>query len=202
MTTIPERLRHIYQTAPEQTAVRLLHNQLPDQVLTYRDLLHNAAGYANALGLAGIQPGEVVILILQHGQDLVTSFFGAILHGAVPSIMPFLTEKLSPEQYRRSLSALFEITRPAAVVTYPEFLSEVQAAISAHSSIRSLLLCTEVQPVPDLDPLLLAGFRTQTRGYCPAAALLGHHWPAEGCCPLTPGCVQPVELLHAGTAPG
>jgi fatty-acyl-CoA synthase len=158
MTTIPERLRHIYQAAPDQTAVRLLHNQLPDQVLTYRDLLHNAAGYANALGLAGIQPGEVVILILQHGQDLVTSFFGAILHGAVPSIMPFLTEKLSPEQYRRSLSALFEITRPAAVVTYPEFLSEVQAAISAHSSIRSLLLCTEIQPVPDLDPLQLAGF--------------------------------------------
>jgi fatty-acyl-CoA synthase len=157
MTTIPQRLLQIYQFVPEQTAVRLLHNNEPDEVLTYQHLLHSAAGYARALKEAGIQPGEVVILILQHGEALLTSFFGAILHGAVPAIMPFLTEKLSPEQYRRSLAALFEITRPSAVITYPEFLSEVQAAISEDSTVRSLLLCSEILPEAELHPEQLAG---------------------------------------------
>jgi fatty-acyl-CoA synthase len=49
-----------------------------------------------------------VVLILQHGEDLIFSFFGAVLRGAIPSIMPFLTEKLSPERYRSDLSALIE----------------------------------------------------------------------------------------------
>ena len=52
--------------------------------------------------------------------------YGAILHGAIPSIMPFLTEKLLPERYRADLAALVSVTRPAAIVTYPEFEPEVQ----------------------------------------------------------------------------
>ena len=70
------------------------------------------------------------MLILQHGADLVYAFFGAILHGAIPSIMPFLTEKLLPERYRADLAALVGITRPAAIVTYPEFEPEVRAALA------------------------------------------------------------------------
>ncbi|MBN2147197.1 MAG: AMP-binding protein, partial [Anaerolineales bacterium] len=157
MTTLPQRLHSIYQSSPDQPAIRLLYNQKPEELLTYRDLLHGAGGYAQALAEAGIQPGEVVILILQHSQSLVFSFFGAILHGSIPSIMPFLTEKLSPEQYRHSLAALFEITRPAAVVTYPEFLGEVQDSIPANSSIRRVLISTDVHPVPHLEFNQLAG---------------------------------------------
>ena len=52
--------------------MRLLHNRQPDQALTYRHLLHGSAGYAHALAQAGIQPGEVVILILQHGETWPT----------------------------------------------------------------------------------------------------------------------------------
>jgi acyl-CoA synthetase (AMP-forming)/AMP-acid ligase II len=136
------------QQAPQQVCLRLLFNQQPEQAITYQALLQRSAGYAQALARAGIRPGEVVILILQHGEALVYAFFGAILHGAVPSIMPFLTEKLSPEQYRRSLAALFEISAPAAVITYPEFIGEVQQAISTGGSIRSVLLSSQVASPP------------------------------------------------------
>ncbi len=77
----------------------------------------------------GLRPGEVVILILQHGEDLIYSFWGAILYGAIPSIMPFLTEKLSPERYRADLAALLSVTKPAAIVTYPEFENEIRTAL-------------------------------------------------------------------------
>ena len=122
--------------------------------MTYRDLACGAAGYAAALGAAGVQPGEVVILILQHSEALATAFFGAVLHGAVPSIMPFLTEKLSPDSYRRSLKSLFEITRPAAVVTYPEFLSEVSDAIPPGGPVRSVLRTVDAAPAePDFSAM-------------------------------------------------
>lgn len=136
-------LQRAYQEEPDRVILRLLHNRLPEQAITYRDLLLGAAGYSRAYAQAGIQPGEVVILILNHGADLVYSFFGAVLHGAIPSIMPFLTEKLAPSQYRTALAALFEISEPAAVVTYAEFREEVEAARRG-SAVRSVLVGEEI----------------------------------------------------------
>lgn len=129
MDTIPQILFDAYRNAPDRTAITLLFSDRPEVALNYRDLVRFSAGYAASLAESGVATGEVVILILDHGADLVCAFFGAILHGAVPAIMPFLTEKLSTEHYRASLAALFAITSPRAIITYPEFVPEVQAAI-------------------------------------------------------------------------
>jgi fatty-acyl-CoA synthase len=145
MSTVTETLIKAYQEIPDQVAIHLLQANKADQPLTYRRLFQRAMDYAGALEGAGIKPGEVVIVILNHGEDLIYAFFGAILHGAIPSIMPFLTEKLIPEQYRRSLAALFEITTPTGVITYPDFVDEVKAATTQAKSLRSILISTEVQ---------------------------------------------------------
>jgi fatty-acyl-CoA synthase len=150
VTTFFTRLEELAGKSPGQTAIHWMEPRLPEQALSYAELARGAAGYAAALEAAGVQPGEVVVLILRHSPALVHSFFGAVLHGAVPAIMPFLTEKLSPETYRRSLKSLFEVTRPAAVVTYPEFQAEVRAAVAEAGSVRAVLLSSEVAPAdPD-----------------------------------------------------
>ncbi len=151
MTTFYSRLENLYSRSPQQTAVHWMQPRTPENPMTYRDLVCGAAGYAAALQAAGVQPGEVVILILQHSEALAASFFGAVLQGAIPAIMPFLTEKLSPDSYRRSLKSLFEVTQPAAVVTYPEFLAEVNDAIPAGGSMRSVLRTTDVSPRAEPD---------------------------------------------------
>ncbi len=143
--TIYQVIQQIYNNEPDRVAITLLLSNQPDQHITYRELISGAAGYARALSQAQVRPGEVVILILQHSKALIYSFFGAVLQGAIPSIMPFLTEKLAPEEYRRSLQALFEITAPAAVVSYPEFADEVCAAAKGKNSIRSILISSEVR---------------------------------------------------------
>jgi acyl-CoA synthetase (AMP-forming)/AMP-acid ligase II len=102
-----------------------------------------------------VNPGEVVILILDHGEALVYAFFGAILGGAIPSIMPFLTEKLSPEQYRAALEALFEITTPAAVITNTTFAGEVALA-SSRFKPREVLLSDPGPPEQNPEPGLAA----------------------------------------------
>ncbi|HNB53147.1 MAG TPA: fatty acyl-AMP ligase [Anaerolineales bacterium] len=128
MQTFPETLHHHVTHTPDRVAVTLLYSREPDQPITYRQLMDGAGRYAAMFGQAGIRPGEVVVLILDHGPELIFAFFGAVLHGAIPSILPYLTEKLDPEHYRKSLAALFDLTAPAAVLTAPAFAAEVDAA--------------------------------------------------------------------------
>ena len=186
MTTFFQRLRELYENSPDQTVLHWMDARQPEHPISYRELICGAAGYAGALEDAGVQPGEVVVLILQHSEALVYSFFGAILHGAIPAIMPFLTEKLAPETYRRSLKSLFEVTAPAAVVTYPEFLAEVEAAISSGGSVRKVLLSTEIGPRAEPDFSAMRG-----RERTPEDVVLLQH--SSG----TTGLQKGVALSHA-----
>jgi acyl-CoA synthetase (AMP-forming)/AMP-acid ligase II len=158
-TTFPEQLKALHSRMPDRVAVTLQFPGRDDMALTYDSLLCGASSYAEALERAGIQPGEVVVLILQHGEDLVNSFWGAILHGAIPSIMPFLTEKLSPERYRADLAALISVTRPAAIVTYPGFEAEMRAALREGDSVRSVIVTNQVEPRAAIDFASLQGFQ-------------------------------------------
>ncbi len=140
MTTLPYLLQHAYQTVPDKTSIILQFAGQEDKKITYRDLLHGANRYAMTYAKHGIKKGEVIILILQHGEDLIYSFWGAILHGAIPSIMPFLTEKLAPEKYRADLASLISITKPTTIVTYPEFENEIQSALVEGDSVKNIIL--------------------------------------------------------------
>ncbi|MCC6299866.1 MAG: AMP-binding protein [Anaerolineales bacterium] len=158
-STFSRQLQSLHARTPDRVALTLQFSNRDDLPITNYQLLLGASSYARALTLAKIQSGEVVILILQHGEDLVYAFWGAILHGAIPSIMPFLTEKLSPERYRADLSALVSVTQPAAIVTYPEFESEVRAALKEGDSVREVIVTDKVEKLTELDFNSLAGFQ-------------------------------------------
>ena len=144
---------------PEQTAIHLLHSNLPDAQVTYRCLVAGAGAYAETLKKKGIRPGEVVVLILQHGLDLINAYWGTVLHGAIPSIMPFLTEKLLPERYRADLASLVAITQPASIITYPEFSAEVHATLRPDDSVRCVLLTDQVEENPQFDVAQFSGLQ-------------------------------------------
>lgn len=145
MKNIAENLLTSYEQVPEFPILKLLFSQKSEQEITYRQLIQGAAAYETTLKIFGISAGDVVILILNYSENLVFAFFGAILHGTIPSIMPFLTEKLEPELYRQSLVSLFKITNPSAVITYPEFMDEVRTAASGTPSIHAVISTDDVQ---------------------------------------------------------
>jgi len=155
MKTFSAILQSAYSTIPESVIITLQKAGEEDFPIRYKTLIEGAAGYAKTYAQHGIKPGEVVILILQHGMDLVYAFWGAVLHGAIPSIMPYLTEKLLPERYRHDLEALISVTKPVAIVTYPEFVGEVRPALKEGDSVRTLILSDAVaQPSePDFDQM-------------------------------------------------
>ncbi|HSL43626.1 MAG TPA: AMP-binding protein [Anaerolineales bacterium] len=157
--TFPEQLKELHARIPDRVAITLQFSGREDVPLTYNQLLRGASAYARTMERQRIQPGEVVVLILQHGEDLIYAFWGAILHGAIPSIMPFLTEKLSPDRYRADLSALISITQPAAIVTYPEFQADVQSALHEGDSVRTVIVTDQIESQFDIDFSSLQGFQ-------------------------------------------
>jgi acyl-CoA synthetase (AMP-forming)/AMP-acid ligase II len=159
MTTFSERLKALHSWTPDRIAITLQFSGRDDLPITYDQLLRASSSFAQTLDHEGILPGEVVVLILQHGENLIYSFWGAILQGAIPSIMPFLTEKLSPERYKADLSALISVTKPAAIVTYPEFEGEVRAALQKGDSVRSVVVAGRIEAQADIDFASLKSFQ-------------------------------------------
>jgi fatty-acyl-CoA synthase len=155
MTTLSNLLHRSFLEVPEKRSIVLQFAGQPDSELTYRQLILGANQYALTYAREEINPGEVVLLILQHGQDLAFSFWGAVLHGAIPAIMPFLSEKLSPERYRADLASLISITKPAAIITSAEFESEARSALMPGDSIRKVIVTDTIEPQsePDFDSL-------------------------------------------------
>src|SRR6266540_77156 len=145
MSILPERLKALHSRTPERIAVTLQFAGKDDFPITYNQLFRGADSFARTLARQEIQPGEVVVMILQHSEELIYSFWGTILHGAIPSIMPFLTEKLSPERYRADLASLISVTRPAAIVTYPEFEADVRSALKPGDCVRGVLLTSQLE---------------------------------------------------------
>ena len=152
MTTLGERLRQQAAIKGDAIAVHLQTAGQPDASISYRELVRGSTAFADEYAREGLVAGDVVVLIQQHGADLVHAFWGAILHGVVPSIMPYLTEKLSPEQYRNDLASLIKVTRPAAVVTYPEFEGEVRSSIKPGSTVRRVIVTGQEGSAADVNP--------------------------------------------------
>jgi fatty-acyl-CoA synthase len=183
--TIPGNLIQTYQEAPDQVSIVVQQAGQDDFPITYLEMIERASCYATAYREAQIKPGEVIILILQHGPDLIYAFWGAILHGCIPAIMPFLTEKLSPERYQADLEALFSVTRPAAVLTYTAFQSDVANAGSANQSIRTILLSETIK----MDTVQLTDFSFVSPRTAEDIAVLQH---SSG----TTGLQKGIALSH------
>jgi len=160
MTMFTEVLRDFFEREPDRVTITLQFPGQPDFPITYRELIERSNDYAAAYARAGVKPGDVVILILQHGKELVYSFWGAVLLGAVPSMMPFLTEKLSPDRYRADLSALFSHAHPTGVVTYPEFEADVRMLVGESGpSVRDVLITDRIPRQEKLEFSALPGMR-------------------------------------------
>jgi fatty-acyl-CoA synthase len=184
MATLASQLVRFASDSPDTICLWLLSQTAPPQAVRYVDLYREAQRWAKALQSSGVQEGDVVIIIQQHDPRLIYAFWGAALLGAIPSILPFPTEKLDPDSYRRSLHALIEVTGPAAIVTYPEFEPELRVFLDPPSPLKAILtqpadaLIESVEKAPGVgraeDDLALLQHSSGTTGLQKGVALT--HW--------------------------
>ncbi len=136
---------HLVQHAPDGNAVTLI---APDdrQTITYRTFFEQSAHYARALEKAGVQPGDLVVLVLQHGADVLYAFWGALLLGAIPSIMPFLTPKLDPRRYYDSVRKLVMLSEVKAVITYPGQQPDLEEHLAGIATLGAIINVDDLEP--------------------------------------------------------
>ena len=110
---------------PKRLFCRVLSGDSSEEV-TYGELLNAAERYAAVYLDYGAGAGSVVLIMLRHGSDLFASFLGAMLIGALPSFLPFLTPKQNPELYWKAHYALFSRVHPSVLVTWGENLASMR----------------------------------------------------------------------------
>lgn len=115
---------------PESLALVFLGETGSPQRITAGRLLERAGGYGFALQQAGVRPGDLVILVMDHSPELIYAFWGALLAGIVPTIFPYLTEKLDPGLYQGRVHRLVEQARARLVITFSAFLGSLSALLS------------------------------------------------------------------------
>lgn len=144
---------HLTAQMPDRTALTLITPN-DQQVITYRAFFTEAARYARALERAGVQPGDLVVLVLQHGADVLYSFWGAMLSGAIPSIMPFLTPKLDPDRYYDSVRKLVALSEVKAVITYRDQQPDLAQHLAGIDTLAAIINVNDLAPEGTLNEYL------------------------------------------------
>jgi acyl-CoA synthetase (AMP-forming)/AMP-acid ligase II len=116
-----EPLLHWAGRRPDDTAIHFVHDDGREEVITAGQLHTRALVAGEALQKRGVSRGDIVIVVLRHSPELIDLFWGLIAIGAVPSIFPYLTEKIDPEIYTKQTRQLISNSGASLVITFPEF---------------------------------------------------------------------------------
>jgi fatty-acyl-CoA synthase len=122
--------RH-YTQQPDQPAVTLISNA-GEKTITYRSFFDQASAYANALRGFGVAERDLIVLVMEHGESLLYAFWGSLMMGAIPSIFPFLSDKLDPALYFSRVEALITHAGIKAIVASPQFAGPLQQLLAPH----------------------------------------------------------------------
>jgi acyl-CoA synthetase (AMP-forming)/AMP-acid ligase II len=115
---------------PEHSTVVHIHEDNTEERISARQFHENAVAYSRALSDIGIGCDDLVILVLKHSPVLLSAFWGALYLGAIPSIFPFLTEKLDPILYMERVKKLVAHSGAKAVITFPDFKQDLRVLLA------------------------------------------------------------------------
>jgi long-chain acyl-CoA synthetase len=103
--------------------------------ITYGDLARQSEGFALALRLHGIQPGDRVALLLPNFPHFLPAYFGTLRAGAIA--LPMNPTYRPPE-----MQHIFSDAGVAAAVVWSEILPAVQQSLSSQTHLRFIISVT------------------------------------------------------------
>jgi fatty-acyl-CoA synthase len=116
-----------------------------EQLISAKTFFDNAVIAAVRFAQAGVKQGDLVVIVLDHSAAVLYAFWGALLIGAVPSIFPFLSDKLQPAHYYESVRALVEHSQVRAVFTEGRYFDGLAQALDGLDAplINNSLITTQ-----------------------------------------------------------
>lgn len=156
--TLAERVRNLAAERPSDVFAKLLFHGAEPVTITYEGLLREAGRFANFYASRDVRKQDVVLIILDHSPEVIYAHVGAILLGAVPSLLPFPSDKVPANVYWEQIRLIFGLCQPRLVVTYDPLRDRLESdrghgyvgvveRASAAKDHRS-----EIDPVPVLSP--------------------------------------------------
>lgn len=131
------------------------------RTVTYGELARRARHARAAFDRRGARPGDRIAILMPHSLLLVTSFFGAIHGGLVPSIVAWPTAKMDPEKYRKNLHAVVSRLGARFVLTDARMAGELGASLGTATVLDATELDGELDggaaavPRRDDEPLFI-----------------------------------------------
>jgi fatty-acyl-CoA synthase len=119
---------------PDHRSVTLIKEDWSEETMTAAQFLVSAVDCASAMKAADIHPRDIVILVMRQSKELLSALWGALYLGAIPSIFPFLSEKLDRSLYMEQVRTLVAHCRARAVIVFPEFKSDLATLLSLGQS--------------------------------------------------------------------
>ncbi len=144
--TLIRRVIALSEQEPDAACLHLRYVDRPERSLTRAEFVAYIRGAARQLHEMGARPGDLVIIVQRDLLTLVTTFFGTSLLGAIPSILPFATEKLDPTRYRTAMAMLLNLARPALLATDTEVVEDVRTLLPEVEEHLPVVAVIEPQP--------------------------------------------------------
>jgi len=151
--TLIDALTERAARAPQELALVFIGEDGTQERVSAGAFHKNALAYAHALQRIGAGEGDLVVLVLRHSPEVLYSFWGALYVGAIPSIFPFLTEKLDRSIYGERVCELVSHSQARVALTYPEFKDELRLVLGA---VDCLVLSTDELSPATSDTLQLS----------------------------------------------
>lgn len=115
--TLIECLRRMGEQRPDALYARYLFGDRDPVEVTFGANLERTRRFAAGYAAHGVVKGSVVLVILEHHEDLMPAFLGATWLGGIPAFLPHPNPKMHPERFFESLKAMIATARPRCIVS-------------------------------------------------------------------------------------
>jgi acyl-CoA synthetase (AMP-forming)/AMP-acid ligase II len=157
-TTLVDVLDWHARCHPQRPHIVLYVDDERREEITYADLYESAAAVAAGLQARGLQPGQMVALMLPTGRDFFAGFYGILLAGGIP-VPIYPPARLSQlEEHLRRQSAILSNAQSVMLLTVSEAKPLARLLRAQVEALRSVVTVPELiaeRGTPDR-PLLQA----------------------------------------------
>jgi 1-acyl-sn-glycerol-3-phosphate acyltransferase len=142
--TLTEALDYHVERQPDRLTVHL-YEEGRETPITYRQLYDGALGYAARLAQAGLQPGQMVAIMLPTCKEYLYSFYGVLLAGGVPVPLYPPARLSSIEDHMTRHVGILKSAGARIMITIPEAKALAYLLRAQVESLRAVLMPSDLQ---------------------------------------------------------
>ncbi|MGQ0511757.1 MAG: AMP-binding protein [Betaproteobacteria bacterium] len=142
--TLTEALEYHVERQPDRLTVFMYEDQ-QEFPLSYQALWDGAMGYAAQLNRAGLQPGQMVAIMLPTGKAYLFCFYGALLAGGVPVPLYPPARLTTIEDHMSRHVGILKSAGATIMVTVPEAKPLAYLLRAQVESLRTVLVPADLE---------------------------------------------------------